>query len=386
MKHSQLLLLDLDDVLLFSHGYRMALRGAVGYFGRRLGYADVPLSDEDIDVFESFGLTAEWDSGTMCVSLLLTRLWEHDPDYPIPGEGEWELPQRHGRSVPKFREFIARLQSRDSGSRAQMNTVEQALFEQSPFLAVHQRQYLQELLDNTRAFERSPVHRLIQEFNLGSRMFSEYYMAQPMLTVESTLQMYDRPRLDETGRRRLLEWSEQPERGAVIFTNRPSTPPDGAFDTPEAELGLEASGLSGLRIVGGGGLAWISQRRGLRSGELLKPSPVHALAALRLALGDPLQDALEAAAALALDRRVDSSWMRLAGSELHVFEDSAKGLRSAISAAAILISCGIEIEYTLYGVSDSAPKRAALAEAGGSLFDDIQSALAQVDGLGEIAR
>jgi hypothetical protein len=382
----RLLLLDLDDVLLFSRGYRASLRNAVAYFGRRLGYADVPLPEDDIDAFEAFGLTAEWDSATVCVSLLLAKLWERLPDHPIPDDSEWRLPPGHHMPVPEFRALIDDLSPLGTGRDGPLKAVEGSLLERCPYLSIDQRRYLQELLGSTRIFERSPVHRLIQEFNLGSGMFHDYYGAKPMLAVESSLRLHDRPRLDQAARNRLQEWSLEPDHAAVIFTNRPSTSPDGAFDTPEAELGLDASGLSGLPVAGGGGLEWIGLRRGLRSGDLLKPSPVHALTALRLALGDTLEDSLESAAELALDGHADRGWMPLDGSELHVFDDSAKGLRSTASAVALLKPHGITIKSKLYGVSDSPVKRAALAEAGGSLFDDIQTALAKVEDLEEIAR
>ncbi len=380
MSHLRLLLLDLDDVLLFSNGYRTALRGAVGYFGRRLGYPDVALSDEDIDVFEAFGLTAEWDSATVCVSLMLAQLWEQHPDHTLTLDAEWPTAPKHNLPVPTFRDFVNGLRAPDAGRFGPLGEAEEALLRQCRFLSVEQKGFLHALIRSTRQFDRSPIHRLIQEFNLGSRRYVEIYGVRPMLAVESTLLMHDRPRLDDVARRLLKEWANSASHAAVIFTNRPSTPPDGAFDTPEAELGLEASGLT-LGIVGGGGLGWIAQRRGLGSGDLLKPSPVHALAALRLALGEPVREALEASAALVMDGKFDSEWRRLDGCELHVFEDSAKGLRSATAAVDIMKTHGVSIDCALYGVSDSDPKRAALAAAGGTLFSDIHSALARVEGL-----
>lgn len=386
MTHLHLLLLDLDDVLLFSGGYRAALRGAVGYFGRRLGYPDVPLSDADIDVFEAFGLTAEWDSATVCVSLLLTQLWEHFPEFQAAKTGDCRPPAHHHLPLPDFQAFIAGLPAQVAGQSSALAAAEEGLLRRSSFLSAGQRELLQDLLGSTRLFERSPIHRLIQEFNLGSQGFTEIYGMQPSLAIESTLLMYDRPRLDDADRRLLGNWANDPDHRAVIFTNRPSTPPRGAFDTPEAELGVKASGLPDLRIIGGGGLAWISRRRGLNSGDFLKPSPVHALAGLRLALGDTLELALEAAAGLALDGTMDPDWTRLDESDLHVFEDSAKGLRSAQAAAHVLKEHGISLRTSLYGVSDSEPKRAALSAAGASLFDDIQTALACVEGLEGINR
>jgi hypothetical protein len=384
MTRMQLLLLDLDDVLLFSRGYRAALRGAVAYFGRRLGYSDVPLSDDDVDIFEAYGLTAEWDSATLCISLLLAQVWEMFPgDATMLGDDR-RSPPSHRLPVPQFRSFISGLGTPNPGRHGPLEAAEAGILQRHHFLSTGQRTYLQELLRNTRSFEHSPVHRLIQEFNHGSRRYAELYGAQPLLAIEGTLVSLDRPRLDAAQRERLREWIERPEHGAAIFTNRPSTPPDGAFDAPEAELGIEACGLTNLKVAGGGGLAWISQQRGLRSGDLLKPSPVHALVALRLALGDSLKSALQASVGLALDGKPDSEWARLDGSVLHVFEDSAKGIRSAVAAVDVLRANGVMLDCALYGISDSPPKRTALASAGASLFPSIQDALAGVQGLERI--
>jgi hypothetical protein len=382
----QILIFDLDEVLLFSRGYRAALRGAVGYFGDKLGFPDVRLSDEDVEVFEAFGLTAEWDSATVCVSLMLAQLWKRFPDYTLTLDGDWPASPSHGLPTPAFQEFVAGLGPCDNERSGPLRAAEAALLERCPFLSSDQVGLLKALYASTRRFDGSPIHRLVQEFNLGSRRYAKIYTARPRLEVESTLLTQDRPRLDVADRIRLMDWARGDGHGAVIFTNRPSTPPDGAFDTPEAELGLDVSGLATLKVVGGGGLGWLAQRRGLGSGELLKPSPVHALAALRLALGRTLKEALEAAAGLALEGKVDSDWRRLNGSGVYVFEDSAKGLRSASRAADILREHGVTIRCTLFGVSDSEPKRAALAAAGATLYTDVQSALATLDGLQPIGR
>lgn len=381
MNPRRILLLDLDNVLLFSRGYRAALRGAVAYFGRRLGYPDIALSEDDIDVFEAVGMTAEWDSATVCVCLLLAQVWQYFPDYTVGQDGDWKRPPEHRLPVPPFRAFVAEL--KDCGLRGYgpIQAAEDRIIRSNPSLWRDQTKFLQALLHGTRQFDRSPIHRIVQEFNLGSRTYAEVYAVPPNLTVEGSLLTYDRPSLDEAQRDRLMRWTREPGNRAVVFTNRPSTPPDDAFDTPEAEIGMRATGLADLKVVGGGGLTWLGLKRSLPSGDLLKPSPTHALAGLRLALGDALREALESSAALALDGSLDPRWSDLNGAELHVFEDSAKGLRSAMKAVEILREHGISMAISLYGVSDRDPKRAALADAGAALFYTTQTALARVRGL-----
>ena len=156
--------------------------------------------------------------------------------------------------------------------------------------------------------------------------------------------------------------AHRPLRGAV-FTNRPSQGPQDAIGAPEAELGL-AAGMELLPLVGRGGLAWLAEQRSLAPDRLLKPSAVHALAALRRATGDPLEAALQAAAALTLDEQGDSGWRMLAGAEIFVFEDSVKGLHSLRAAQGRLESLGVTCRPILVGIAKSPHKRQGLEAAG----------------------
>ncbi len=105
-KPLDILLFDLDAVLLNSEGYYESLRRAVSLLAGALGFGPIRLSQEDIDVFESLDITAEWDSSALCAALLLARAWEADPSLrlperpPLPGAGI------HGLPVPAFRDFV----------------------------------------------------------------------------------------------------------------------------------------------------------------------------------------------------------------------------------------------------------------------------------------
>jgi len=172
----------------------------------------------ELDVFEAFGLTAEWDSATVCVSLLLTQLWEHFPEFQAAKTGDCRPPAHHHLPLPDFQAFIAGLPAQVAGQSSALAAAEEGLLRRSSFLSAGQRELLQDLLGSTRLFERSPIHRLIQEFNLGSQGFTEIYGMQPSLAIESTLLMYDRPRLDDADRRLLGNWANDPDHRAVIFT------------------------------------------------------------------------------------------------------------------------------------------------------------------------
>ena len=132
-----------------------------------------------------------------------------------------------------------------------------------------------------------------------------------------------------------------------------------------------------------GHLDWLAAARGLEAQSLLKPSPVHALAALRRAAGDDLVDSLEAAARLALDQVDDGGWGRLEGAHTTVFDDSFRGLQSTRAAQAALGGVGIRITLDLRGVTTLPAKAQALEEAGGSVYPDfVHAARDVVDGIG----
>ena len=109
--------------------------------------------------------------------------------------------------------------------------------------------------------------------------------------------------------------------------------------------------------------------------SLLKPSSVHALAALRLSLGDSLQDALSSAAALALDGCSDPCWEELEQAKIYVFEDSAIGIQSASAATRSLARYGIQAETIPMGITASRHKAQPLEAAGARVFPNLQEAL-----------
>jgi hypothetical protein len=190
------------------------------------------------------------------------------------------------------------------------------------------------------------------------------------------------PALAPSGLASLQTWFDMKDHSGAIFTNRPSLPPDGYFSTPEAEIGAQTVGLENLPIVGFGALSWFAFKRGLDLEAFLKPSPVHVLAALWLALErgsslekeDSLITALKAALQ-ALDGEGREGWMGLEGSQVFVFEDTVRGMKSARTAGEILAKMDIHIQVELYGITDSRPKQEALSDFGAAVFPDLSAAL-----------
>lgn len=369
----KVLLFDMDGVLLQPRGYHEALRTTVSLIGRSLGYRAANLSQKEIDIFESVGVTNEWDSAAICSALMLRNVWTIDPDVRLPDAPPLPQLPSHDLQIPDFVTFF----------RSEITTSDQAtspnlLAERSLLkdLSEPQASALRFLLRGAHQIRGSLTHQLFQELVLGSNQYENSYALRPHLQTQGYLATYDQPLLRSDSCKQLLAWVSESDHRAVVFTNRPSLPPPDAFDTPEAELGLETAGMDGLPCIGRGGMLWLAGRRGLGPDDFLKPSPLHALTALQMALGEPLEPAAYNAASLALDRQADSSWEALIDAQLCVFEDSVKGLHSLQAAQKILAEIGIPVKVSLLGVTSSGEKRMALERAGAVVFAEPEEAIA----------
>jgi len=358
----KILLFDMDGVLLTPGGYHRALQDTVARLGSALGFSNARLTLEDIHALEACGVTNEWASAAMCLALLALRLWERFPGVEVGPSRLAQPVEAHGLPPPDFAAFIRQM-------AAAQRAIPEPLARARSLLPVEAHP----LIDAAYSVE-ALSHRVQQEHVLGSRTFARTYRLPAVWDVPSYLLAYDRSNLSPALHMRLAEWLARPEQRAVVFTNRPSTAPDGVFCTPEAELGARLVGVEGIPLVGGGGVMWLAAQRGVPQGTFHKPHPVHALAALGRALGDSLTEAFVRAAELALERRGQAGWARLEGAQVWVFEDSTGGLESLKAAQRLLAARGISMQVHLIGVSDSPPKRAALEQAGARVYDTLEEA------------
>ena len=371
----QVMLFDLDGILLEPRGYHQALRDTVGLVGKALGFREIVLTQDDIELFESVGVTSEWDSSAICAALLLRGTWGIFPERELPPAPPLPRAPVHDQPGPQFQDFFRSLENLLAADTSPVVAAERALLKDGFAYTEAQTIGLQTILRGAHRPHGSLTHRLFQELVLGSRAFENTYDLEAYLDAAGYLTSLDHPILTSDLRKQLLAWLEQPGQHAAVFTNRPSRPSLRTQDAPEAEMGLAAVDLEELPLVARGGLAWLAESRGLPSDTLLKPSEVHALAALLHAAGHPLEAALQAAAALALDGNGDPVWEGLAGAEIYAFEDSATGLRSVRSAQASLARIGIAVKLVLIAVTQSSRKRTSLEVAGGDVFPDMSKAL-----------
>lgn len=370
----RLLLLDMDNVLLEPGGYRRALQYTVAEAGRALGYRGPLLTPEEIEEIEACGVTSEWEMSAICTAVMMEGNRQQGREIVLPRglPPSEDLPQ--AAEPPGFLAFFRRL--------AELNPAQSALERAGQLLM--DGHLAAEAGGGERTIDllmaaRTPAavtFRTIQELVLGSDIYAETYGREPILAAPSYLDRFDRSNLSAQLAVELRDWLAGQDRQAVIFTNRPNRPPPGYADTPEAELGANLVGLEGLPLVGSGDMGWLADRLGRKQYAFLKPSPVHALTALQLALGQPKEEAILAAHSLAEGSDTSASvWEELNGAQVTVFEDSRRGMDSAMAARELLAENEVRIDLELAGVASNSAKVDELQGVGAAVYSSIEQAL-----------
>ena len=371
----KILLFDMDGVLLESRGYHLALQETVRIMAKALGFEDITLSADDIATFEAGGINKEWDEAAICTALLLEAVWKIDPKRMLPGT--FDTPIVSSQKLPTVPDFNTLARKLTTLELIHLHPLERAIhrFTETDHFSQAQYQILHDTIEGARDPQRSLPHRIFQELVLGSAEFTHTYGFPAMLDCESYLLKYDLSNLSHAESAHLRDWISLPGHAASVITSRPSRPPQGVFSTPEAELGIELVGLKNIPIVGWGGITWLAQRHKVDQQKFVKPSPVHALAAMRVALGDEQETVLMEAANLVETGQGGSAWQRLAGAQVCMFEDTPAGIKSLQDAREILGKLGIFIQPGYFGIATKAVKRKALLASSAEIFPSLTQAL-----------
>ena len=401
-----LLLLDVDGVLVHPVGYKNALRATVDYFTVQMGQPSMGPTNDEIAIFEACGLTNEWDSSAMCLSLLLLAALEQRSDLYRDSLDEMLAAIRaEGVSLPRpdFMAAARRIHAHHSDGHFPAASYLKLLAEE---IAATHIPLFTTLLGNVYDVSGTPTTRIFQTYTLGSTRFADTYHQSAPFESESLLATHDVPLLNATNRDRLLAWQRDPAHGVTIYTARPSLPPadlpDPSFSVPpdgqvtgyapEAELAADLLGVDGqMPLIGQGRVGWLAIQQGRGAGDYIKPSPVQALAGIGAAFSGTETDSLHAA--VALYERGDLigplAELRDQASEKHpvrvvVFEDSTGGIRATRDAVAHLTQVGLNAQFEAVGVSPNVDKRAALHDVARHVVDDINAGLALIwnDSLG----
>jgi len=196
------------------------------------------------------------------------------------------------------------------------------------------------------------------------------------IETDSLLQRYDQSNIDDTIREKL----RQPGVHLTAFTARPSVPPreveaPNLGYAPEAEIALDLVGLPDVPLISFGKLQYLGAQRGYDPETLLKPSPVHALAAIAAALTGKEWASLQAACDWYETGQLKGVFAELPRSlDISIVEDTLGGIRSARAAAEILQKAGLDVTIHAYGLtSGSAAKSAAFEDADVPHFGDWET-------------
>ena len=385
-------LFDLDGVLIYPGGYRAALKATVNHFTRAMGLGDYDLAEATIETFEACGITSEWDSSPICVAVLLADLWRADPALRLPADFEAALstvraraPQRPAPDLAAWARRIAQTLSgpasypSDAALKLLLDDARRGPEQNGRWIELET--LLSVLLQRNRDLLRSPTMRVFQHYTLGSRGFASHYGIAAAFETPSLLHDLDRPALQPGGHDLILELAWHGAMRPAIYTARPCQPrtlPGRPEDyAPEAEIALDLVGLADLPVAACGHLAWLAAQHGQRPDYFVKPSPVHALTAVAMAMGGSERESLEAAQALVEEGRLAAPLSDLLGQpvEIHVFEDSARGIRGVREAARRLERAGVRAEVRAWGIAHNPEKRRALKALDASTFEDVDQAI-----------
>ena len=384
-------LFDLDSVLVYPGGYRAAFMATVDHFGRAMGLGGGLLDPSTIETFEACDITSEWDSSAICVAVLVEEIWRADPGLRLPLDLDAALSAIRARTPQRpradFAAWARRIGQAMANKRYPSDAALTLLLEdasQSPPVngrLIELETCLRGLLEHTRDFDRAPAMRIFQHYTLGSDRFARHYGIAPAFETPSLLRELDQPALKPAWRERVLGLAAHGEIHPVIYTARPCWPrslPGRQEDyAPEAEIALELVGLPSSPLVGFGHVSWLAAQCNHHLDYFVKPSPVHALAAVGLAIGGEERAALNAARRLVEENRLDAPLdvMRDRRVDIHVFEDTAGGILGVMNAARQLQQAGVLAEIKAWGIASTPGKREALEALGVPTFADVNLAI-----------
>jgi hypothetical protein len=408
----RILLLDIDGVLLQPGGYRKAVKATINYFTRQAGLPDLSPEEEILALFESKGITNEWDIVPICLATILETILESYPEIILPVE--WALAAANINSQKatitsleyrkKILEISRFLKTGKSPSKvifeAGLNRLEGA-----PFPLISKQPLFITLFNDNKNVEGSITTRVFQNFVLGSDLFQEIYHLDPLIITPSYLNQFDQPNLSERNCHEILLLSKAGIISPVAYTARPSLPPGTTITSeagysPEAELALKLVGMEDIPLIAYGRLMFAAQLFQVSTDLLIKPSPFQSLAAISVAVMSKKDEekALIFAGNICeasglfpnrnertperkyFDPGVSDFLLKLRAYRLviDIIEDSPIGLTAAKHACQILSGFNVSAEIHGWGVAQDRSKKTALEEMGAEVYSSTDEVISIV--------
>lgn len=385
-------LFDIDGVLLKPGGYRKASNETLHHFFTQMGFKDLPDFDPFFVLFEAIDVTSEWDMLPLFLVAGLEKSfqnynlknqlmnWTEITAYVQNQNGLFFLPEDE---IDYFASYLM-----DGISPAESvfkSSASAQFFNNFPRTSTYSPWVFADLLCNTRDPHTSEVTAFFQNLILGDRLFESILDKSALHKTESYLILHDQNNLGSAETKKILELCKTEEIYCAAMTARPSGYPDGCVNHqiyfPEAELGLRTAALEHIPVIGYGSMVYLAKCFGETGDFYLKPSPIHALSAVLASRGRSIRESVKIAYSILKDGEIAMVHRELLdglfpkGSTIHIFEDSAIGIRSVTRLTKWLNSVGYEVDCKLYGISEDQHKISALKKENAAIYANINAAL-----------
>ena len=392
-----ILLLDIDGVLLESHGYRLACIDTINHMISAMGQPGLSIDRSVTDAFESAGIRAEWDM--IPLALAAFSEWCLSCNCVISSEKNFP-PVFGGRELSDRESFLEMMREQ---AWAFGRCLDPALPVMEGIYAafmngsgkgldrLRETAMFQSFFTDTLDPGRRPFFAELENRLLGKEVFEEFFGLRAPVDCGSYLAEKDVPLIDAPHKELLTKISGNAPVYPVVMTYRPTRMPAAPernrnlyyVNTPEGECAMALLGWDGgrMKMIGSGSLCYEEDRQRLRREYYTKPHPFHGISSVLYALcGDQLK-ALDLAARLCGEDPVPGNnpageiLKRDEPIRIAVFEDSATGIQCADNAAAVLRKWGIDAEVIRCGIRTIPEKDVLLAECDAVLFNNINEAL-----------
>ncbi len=385
-------LFDIDGVLLKPGGYRKASNETLVYFLTQIGFKDLPDFDPVFVLFESMGITSEWD---MLPLLLVAALEKTFQNYQLSDQlTNWEditrfVENQNGKfflpefEIKHYEDFL--IDGISPADAVYENRSSNQFLQIFPVTSTYCPWVYEKLLSATRNPNQSEITSVFQNLILGDKLFEKILQNKASIKTDSYLVLYDQNNLGSLETQIILQKRRENKIYCAAMTARPSGYPDGKNNHklyfPEAELGLKTVSLEEIPVIGYGSMSYLAECFGETGDYYIKPSPIHALSAVLASHGKTIMEFVTLAYSILMDNMLTSEKRNLLnelfpqGSTIHVFEDSAIGLRSVKKMVDWLVLAGYQVEGHLYGVSTDREKINALKKESAVIYESINTAL-----------
>ena len=390
------LILDIDGVLIESHGYRQACIDTINDFLAQMGQPNLRIDRDVTDAFEAAGINAEWDMVPLALAAFVN--WYCGVSCSVPAD---EFPPRCTDSLitdnAAFKEMLLQQVADYSKHLNSSETAVNAIYHSYLRSGGKGLDKLWSLSFRDRFFVdtldpwKCPFFAGLMCRILGADVYRRFYGMEAPVDCTSYLETKDILLISDKNRRMLQKMEGKDGIFPVVMTYRPSLYPvengnngnKHFVNTPEAECALQMLGWDDGRVqmIGAGSLCFIEEKKSLRREYYVKPHPFHALASVMAALCVNEIQALEMAWKLCEQdpKNEDSPASQWLSPDddiiLAVFEDSVSGIKSVRNAVEILREWGYNASGIYCGIKTTDVKNEMLIAENAVLYADFNTAL-----------